>query len=186
MDVTLLRMAPHPAFAELNIRLFAEVHESAHRIQPNQAFPLNSDELEWLQQIRQQLASTRTGQESATARKATQLCKYSANSASPKECHLEAIFDRRNGHEHDFIRLEITSEAIRLAEGGYLHDATVGGSSWSKTLLWRISMAPARRKSLNLGPGSKAALASLRQHRHPRSSELSKAANRGNKSRRLT
>ena len=99
------------------------------------AFPLNSDELEWLQQIRQQLASTKTGQESATAQKATQLCKILGElPLAPKECHLEAIFDRRNGHEHDFIRLEITSEAIRLAEGGYLHDATVGGSSWSETL----------------------------------------------------
>lgn len=99
------------------------------------AFPLNSDELEWLQQIRQQLASTKTGQESATAQKATQLCKILGElPLAPKECHLEAIFDRRHGHEHDFIRLEITSESIRLAEGGYQYDATVGGSSWSKTL----------------------------------------------------
>lgn len=99
------------------------------------AFPLISDELEWLQQIRQQLASTRTGQESATAQKATQLCKILGGlPLAPKECHLEAIFDRHHGHEHDFIRLEITSESIRLAEGGYQYDATVGGSSWSKTL----------------------------------------------------
>ena len=99
------------------------------------AFPLISDELEWLQQIRQQLASTRTGQESATAQKATQLCKILGElPLAPKECHLEAIFDRRNGHEHDFIRLEITSESIRLAEGGYLHDDSVGGSSWCEIL----------------------------------------------------
>lgn len=99
------------------------------------AFPLNSDELEWLQQIRRQLASTRTGQESATARKATQLYKILGElPLAPKECHLEAIFDRHHGHEHDFIRLEITSDTIRLAEGGYQYDATVGGSSWSKTL----------------------------------------------------
>lgn len=106
-------------------------------ISPSQAraFPLNSYELEWLQQIRRQLAATRTGQESATTRKATLLCKILGElPLAPKECHLEAIFDRRHGHEHDFIRLEITSEAIRLAEGGYLHDATVGGSSWSETL----------------------------------------------------
>ena len=99
------------------------------------AFPLISDELEWLQQIRQQLASTKTGQESATAQNATQLCKILGElPLAPKECHLEAIFDRHHGHEHDFIRLEITSESIRLAEGGYQYDATVGGSSWSKTL----------------------------------------------------
>ena len=99
------------------------------------AFPLQIEELEWLRQIRQQLESTTAALESTSAKNKVALCEILDElPQAPKECHLEAVFNRGNTHEHDFIRLEITPETIRLGEGGYLYDATVGGSSWSKTL----------------------------------------------------